>query len=155
MDRRVVLVPFDASPVARAALRGACLTARQDGATVLALYVVRIPRQLPLSAALPGLSRELAAVRWCAERIGHDSGVAVWVDWTYAREVAPAIADVAAELEVTEILLGIRERRRLPGWLRPWSLSVRLPRLAHCPVEVRTFAADAPRPEQRPAAVAP
>ena len=148
-----VLVPFDGTPIAQTALLAACQAAQDDGSIVIALYVLRVPRQLPLTAALPGLSHDLARVRLLAEQIGQHTGVAVWVDWVYARDVAPAIADVAEELEVEQILLGIRERRRLPGWLRPWSLAVQLPRFARCPVDVRTFAADAPRLRQRPAPV--
>lgn len=153
MGGHLVLVPFDGGDVARWALGVACDAARSDGATVLALYVVRIPRQLPLAAELPGLARDLARVQLAAKQVGDDAGVAVWAEWVYAREVARAVADVAAELQARQILLGVRRPRLLPGWRRPWSLASRVGRLARCAVVVRSVPAPALAEGRQPSVV--
>ena len=54
----LVLVPFDGAPASVEALRSVCSTARLEGSAVVALYVARVPRQLPLSAGLPSLVQE-------------------------------------------------------------------------------------------------
>jgi|GEM_PF-3175828 nucleotide-binding universal stress UspA family protein len=135
----LVLVPFDGGPVAQAALRAACLGARRDGTLVAALYVALIPRQLPLRADLPWLARETTRIQLLAEPIFQETGANAWAEWVCARELAPAIAGVARELEASRILLGIRRASRHPAWLRYWSVSESLRRLAPCPVDARVF----------------
>ena len=135
----LVLVPFDGGPVAQAALRTACLAARRDGTMVAALYVALVPRQLPLSADLPWLTRKTTQVQLLAEPIFRETGANAWAEWVCARELAPAIAGVAGELEASSILLGVRHVSRAPAWLRHWSLVESLRRLAPCPVDVSAF----------------
>ena len=145
----VVLVPFDGRPAAVEALEAACAAARLDASTIVALYVARIPRQLPLTARLPWLAAEATAIQQHAEKLGRDAGVTVWAEWVAAREVAQTIVDVAAEIRADHILMGMR-RRRLSTWLLPWSTPAQVVNLARCPVVVRALPLGA-----RPAAIAP
>jgi nucleotide-binding universal stress UspA family protein len=110
------------------------MDARRDGGMVVALYVVLVPRQLPLTPELPWLAREVTRVRLLAEPILREVGANAWDEWVCARELAPAIADVAAELRARHVLLGVRGPSRRPAWLRRWSMPERLRRLAPCPV---------------------
>lgn len=145
----LLLVPFDGGLPAQAVLRQACSHARRDDIFVAAVYVALIPRQVPLSAHLPGLTREITRVQVLAEPIVQEAGANAWVEWVCARELAPALADVATELEAAEILLGVRRAPPQRAWLRYWSLAERLRRLASCPVTVRVF----PRTEAEEARV--
>jgi nucleotide-binding universal stress UspA family protein len=134
----LVLVPFDGGPVAQAAFRGVCLEAGAHGDTmVAALYVALIPRQVPLRADLPWLAREVTRVQLLAEPIVAETGANAWAEWVCARELAPAVAGVAAELQASRIVVGMAPTRRRPAWLRRWSWPERLRRLAPCPVAVR------------------
>lgn len=147
---RSLLVPFNGGVAAGEALRAACgLTGSTHGA-VVALYVVRVPRQLPLSTQLPGVAAEVRAIEAAAERIGRANGVSVWVEWVFARAVAPAVVDVAEELGVDEILLGVTRRHHPPGWLWPWSTAAQILALARRPVLLR-IAEPSVRPPRLPA----
>lgn len=134
----LVLVPFDGGWVAQAALRGVCLEAAAHGDTmVAALYVALVPRQVPLRADLPWLAREVTRIQLLAEPIVAETGANAWAEWVCARELAPAVAGVAAELQASRIVVGMAPARRRPAWLRRWSWQERLRRLAPCPVAVR------------------
>ena len=135
----LILVPFNGGLPAQAALRAACSHARRDDAFVAAVYVALIPRQVPLSANLPWLTREVTRVQLLAEPIVQEAGANAWVEWVCARELAPALAGVAAELEASQILFGVRRAPRRSAWLRYWSLPERLRRLTSCPVTVHVF----------------
>lgn len=134
-----VLVPFSGSLAAQAALLAACRSARRDDALVIALYVALIPRQAPLSAELPWLEREVTRVQLLAEPIVREAGANAWVEWVRARELPSAISGVAEELAASRILLGVHRPPPQSPWLRHWSWSRRLERLAVCPVEVCVF----------------
>lgn len=144
----LVLVPFDGGPVAQAAFRAVCVEAgsqRDSGTMVAALYVALVPRQVPLRADLPWLAREVTRVQLLAEPIVAETGANAWAEWVCARELAPAIASVAAELAADRIVVGRARTRRRPAWLGRWSWPERLRRLAPCPVTVREVA-----PAERP-----
>lgn len=147
---RSLLVPFNGDAAAGEALRAACALARPVSGSVVALYVVRVPRQLPLTTQLPGAAAEVRAVEAAAERIGQANGVSVWFEWVFARAVAPAVVDVAEELGVDEILLGLSRRQRLPIWLWPWSTAAQILANARRPVLVRV-AEPVARPSRLPA----
>jgi nucleotide-binding universal stress UspA family protein len=128
----VVLVPFDGQMSSVECLRAACALARPAQGSVLALQVLRIPRQLPLSAELPSQLREAGELRTLAERVGREEQANVWAVTVQARETARAIADVAEEVGASSIMLGVAPGR----WLLPWSLGARVLRLARCPVQL-------------------
>ncbi len=110
----LVRVPFNGRPPAQAALRVACSAARQDGGLVAALYVARVPQQLPLRVGFPWLAREVTRDQLAAAPIIRESGVEGWVEWVCARELAPAIASVVRELQAATILLSIRQQANRP-----------------------------------------
>jgi nucleotide-binding universal stress UspA family protein len=139
----LVLVPFSGGRAAQAALRAACRTARREDTLVIALYVALIPRQLPLSADLPWLEREVTRVQLLAEPIVREAGANAWVEWVRARELASAISGVAEELAASRILLGVHRPPPQSSWLRHWSWPDRLQRYSPCPVQVCVF----PEPE--------
>lgn len=75
-------------------------------------------------------------VQLLAQPIIRETGADAWLEWVVARELAPAIADVAAELQATRIVVGDRWNGRRPVWRRRWSLPAHLQRLAPCPVQI-------------------
>ena len=130
----LILVPFDGAPASVEALRSACGTARLEGSAVVALYVARVPRQLPLSAGLPSLAKEAERLRLLSEEIGRGAYATVWPEWVWARDTARAVVDVAEELGVRQIVIGLEPSSRFFGFLAPWSAVARIITTAPCPV---------------------
>ena len=143
----VVVVPFDGGLSSVEALRAACDGVRAHQGSVVAVYVLYVPGQLPLSARLPWLERAAANVCRDAEQIGREAGVTVYAEWVQARDPAIAIVDVADDVGATAVVLGLSTKRHLPRWLPPWSLAGRIMARAHCPVVLR--AAPHARPLRR------
>jgi len=133
----LILVPFNGGLPAQAVLREACSRARREDIFVAAVYVALIPRQVPLSANLPWLTREVTRVQLLAEPIVQEAGANAWIEWVCARELGPALAGVASELEAGEILFGVSRAPARRAWLHHWSLPERLRRLTSCLVTVR------------------
>ena len=147
----LVQVPYDAAPASVEALRSVCSTARLEGSAVVALYVARVPRQLPLSAGLPSLVQEAERLRLLSEQIGRGASATVWPEWVWARDTARAVVDVAEELGVRQIVVGIEPRSRFFGFLTPWSAVARIVMTAPCPVLLRSLPrAKAARPSIAP-----
>lgn len=148
---KLVLVPFDGAPASIEALRSACGTARLEGSAVVALYVARVPRQLPLSAGLPSLAKEAERLRLLSEQIGQAAYATVWSEWVWARDTARAVVDVADELGVRQIVIGLESRGRFFRFLAPWSAVAQIVMTAPCPVLLHSLPrARAPRPTIAP-----
>ena len=133
----VIVVPFDGGSSSVEALRAACDSVRPHRGSVVAVYVLYVPGQLPLSARLPWLEHVAGDVCHRAEEIGRQEGVTIHAQWVQGRDVAIAIVDVADDVGASAILLGLRTKRHAPHWLPPWSLAGRVMARAHCPVVLR------------------
>ena len=108
-----IVVPFDGGPASEYALDVACRTACEGGDEVHAVYVSRIPYQLPISAQVPGAHARAECIFARAHTIAdrHQADlIAVLIE---ARETGPAIVEAAEGCDI--IMIGPRPRRRLFG----------------------------------------
>ena len=127
-----ILVPFDGGAAGEYALDVACTMAAIDGDEVCAVYVIRVPPQLPMSA-------DLAAEHACAEQlferahaIADRYPAALTTMVVQARHLGPAIVEAAQDCEC--IIFGQRARHR---FVRRWLGSRTLRYLvAHAPCQV-------------------
>ena len=103
-----ILVPFDGSAAGEYALDVACTIAAIDGDEVCAVYVIRVPPQLPISAYVPA---EHARAEHLFER-AHTSADRYQASLTTmmveARHLGPAIVEAAQECDC--IVFGQRSR---------------------------------------------
>jgi nucleotide-binding universal stress UspA family protein len=127
-----ILVPFDGSAAGEYALDVACAMAAIDGDEVCAVYVIRVPPQLPISAYLP--AEDARAEQLCerAHAIADRYQAALATMTVQARHLGPAIVEAAQECAC--IIFGQRARRR---FVRRWLGSRTLRYLvAHAPCQV-------------------
>ncbi len=110
---RRIVVPVSGRPGDADAMRIACRVARPDRATIHALRVVEVGRNLPLSVLqdedLARAEQDLARV----ERVAREAGVTVETGVLQAREAGPALVDEARGREADLFVIVVGERRRL------------------------------------------
>lgn len=104
-----ILVPLDGSPVGAYALDMACDTAARNGDEVRAIYVIRVPYQLPISATMAADRARAEEVFEQAQAIADRYNVFLTTVIAEAREVGPAIVEAARECDC--IIIGQRLRR--------------------------------------------
>ena len=137
-SRRVerLLVPLDGSEAAYQALGAACDIARLHRASVSSLYVIEVPRTLPLDADLDRDFDRGEAILSRAEEVARDHKVARDGAMCQARQAGHAVVDEAIERNTDAIVVGV-------GYERPYGRFRlgRLPQyvLAHAPCEVWLF----------------
>jgi nucleotide-binding universal stress UspA family protein len=127
------IVPLDGSEASFNALAEACDVARRTKARVNVLYVIEVPRTLPLDAELADEAQRGEAILDRAEQIGNSFKVHLEADLLQARQAAHAVVDEAIERGVDAIVVGIDYHRphghfalgRLPTYV-----------LEHSPTEV-------------------
>lgn len=108
-----IVVPFDGGAASEYALEVACRTAGDGGDEVHAVYVSRIPYQLPISAEVPGDRERAEHIFTCAQVIADRHHADLITTLVQAREVGPAIVEAAEGCDA--IMIGPRPRRRLFG----------------------------------------
>jgi nucleotide-binding universal stress UspA family protein len=90
-----ILVPFDGSAAAAYALDVACTMAAIDGDEVYAVYVIRVPPQLPISAHLPAEHARAEQLFERAHAIADRYRAALTTMTVEARHLGPAIVEAA------------------------------------------------------------
>ena len=105
-----ILVPFDGSAAAAYVLDMACTMAAIDGDEVCAVYVIRVPPQLPISAHLPAEHARAGQLFERAHAIADRCQAALTTMTVEARHLGPAIVEAAQGCEC--IIFGQRARRR-------------------------------------------
>jgi nucleotide-binding universal stress UspA family protein len=127
-----ILVPFDGSAAGEYALDVACTMAAIDGDEVCAVYVIRVPPQLPMSAHLAAEHARAEQLFERAHAIADRYQAALTTMVVEARHLGPAIVEAAQGCEC--IILGQQARRR---FFRRWLGSCTLHYLvAHAPCQV-------------------
>ena len=130
------LVPLDGSDAAYAALASTCDVARLHRAGVSALFVIEVPRTLPLTADMRSNVERGEDILTHAEQVGRDHKVKVDASMCQARQAGHAVVDEAIEDGVDAIVVGV-------GYHRPYGRFRlgRLPEyvLANAPCEVWLF----------------
>ena len=130
------LVPLNGSEAAYAALAATCDVARVHRADVYALFVIEVPRILPLDADMRSDVERGEDVLTQAEQVGRDHKVKVDASLCQARQAGHAVVDEAIEDDVDAIVVGVDYHRpygrfhlgRLPEYV-----------LANAPCEVWLF----------------
>ena len=105
-----IVVPFDGSAACDYALDVACASASRGGDEVRAVYIIRVPSQLPIDDDLPDdrVAAECALAR--SEAIAERHGALLTTVVAVARAAGPAIVEAAQECDC--IMIGCRAQRR-------------------------------------------
>ena len=113
MDVRRILVPMKVGDIGEEMVATAIALAKERGAAVEALTVVRVPRKYPLEGPLPpDVASRVDASLEEARMLGIDHGVDVHTDVVRARSIGHAIVDEARARDVDLIVLGSAPRWR-------------------------------------------
>lgn len=108
-----ILVPMKLGDVGEEMLATAIALAKERGAEVEAITVVRVPRRYPLEGPLPAdVEERVHAALDEARLLGEDYGVPVRTDVVRARSIGYAILHAAKEREADVIVLGSSPRWR-------------------------------------------
>ena len=133
-----VLVPMKLGDIGEEMVATAVALAKERGATVEAIFVVRVPREFPLEGPLPPEVAERARLSMEeAQALGEDNGVEVETETVAARSIGHAIVDQAARRDADLIVLGSSPRwRRQSRFFSPTVDYV----LRHAPCQVLVVA---------------
>jgi APA family basic amino acid/polyamine antiporter len=107
-----ILVPMKLGPIGEEMVATAVRLAQDDAATVEALYVIKVPLDMPLDAELYDEEERAAASLAEARALGADNGVEVNGRTLRARGLGQAIVQAAAESGADLIVLGSAPRWR-------------------------------------------
>lgn len=133
-----ILVPMKLGDVGEEMLATAIALAKERGAQVEAITVVRVPRRFPLDGPLPSdLAERVEAALEEARLLGHDHDVEVRTRLVLARSIGHAIVEEARTRDADVIVLGSSARwRRQSRFFSPTVDFV----LRHAPCEVLVVA---------------
>ncbi|MGE5691672.1 MAG: amino acid permease [Pseudomonadota bacterium] len=109
---RRILVPMKLGDIGEEMLATAVKLAQESGATVEALYVIRVPLDTPLDHEDPEAEEYAAAALAEARLLGADYGVRIEGDVVRARAIGEAIVQEARERGADLIVLGSSPRWR-------------------------------------------
>jgi basic amino acid/polyamine antiporter, APA family len=135
---RKVLVPMKLGDIGEEMVATAVALAKERGASVEAVFVVRVPRAFPLEGALPeDVRRRAEASLEEARALGEENGVEVVGHTIVARSIGHAIVEEARDHGADLIVLGSSPRwRRQSRFFSPTVDHV----LRHAPCEVLVVA---------------
>jgi nucleotide-binding universal stress UspA family protein len=133
-----VLVPMKLGDIGEEMVATAVALAKERGALIEAVFVVRVPRRFPLEGELPEDIRNLAEESLAEARaLGEENGVEVVTHTIVARSIGHAIVDEARDHGADLIVLGSSPRwRRQSRFFSPTVDHV----LRHSPCEVLVVA---------------
>src|SRR5438105_1467116 len=107
-----ILVPMKLGEIGEEMVATAVKLAQERGSAVDALYVIQVPLDQPLDAALTDAEERAAASLAEAQLLGADHGVEVIGETVRARSIGQAIVDQARARDVDLIVLGSAPRWR-------------------------------------------
>jgi APA family basic amino acid/polyamine antiporter len=107
-----ILVPMKLGPIGEEMVATAVKLGAEHGATVEALYVIRVPMELPLDAEMIDHDERAAASLAEARLLGSDHGVEVRTETVRARAIGEAIVSEAKLRAVDLIVVGSAPRWR-------------------------------------------
>jgi APA family basic amino acid/polyamine antiporter len=107
-----ILVPMKLGQIGQEMVATAVKLAQERNAAVEALFVIRVPLDLPLDAPLPDVEAQAAASIAEAKALGGENGVQVVGRIVRDRSIGDAIVDAAAETGADLIVLGSSPRWR-------------------------------------------
>jgi nucleotide-binding universal stress UspA family protein len=112
---REVLVPVDGSEASIEAVALACSVAKRSKGKVYVVYVIEVPRSLPLDADLSPEVAKGEEVLDLADRRARIEDFQVKSELLQARDAGHAIVDEAIERNVDGIVLAVPSPRRAAG----------------------------------------
>ena len=111
LQAKTFLVPLDGTDAAFGALVAACGVARKTRAAVHALYVIEVPRSLPIEADMVAEGQRGEEVLERAEELAAALDVRLEAELLQARQEAHVILDEAAERGADAIVIGLEYHR--------------------------------------------
>jgi nucleotide-binding universal stress UspA family protein len=105
------LVPVDGTEAGYNALAVVCDLARQTKASVRALYVIEVPRSLPLESDMTDAAQAGERILERAEEVGQEHKVDVEAELVQARQAGHAVVDEAVDRGVDAIVVGLDYHR--------------------------------------------
>ena len=107
-----ILVPMKLGQIGEETVTIAVTLAQERNAAVEALFVIRVPLELPLHAPLPDIEAQATSSIAEAQALGAANGVLVVGRIVRGRSIGDAIVDAAAETDADLIVLGSSPRWR-------------------------------------------
>ena len=141
MQMKRILVPVKGDIADDEAIHLAYNIARDSKETVYVLYVIEIPRNLPLDAEIPEETTKGEEVLLRMEEVAKAYKCTVEAEILQARDVGPAIVQEAIEREVHMIVIGVPHDTQFGSF----SLGATVPYvLQHAPCRVLVWRGEAP-----------
>jgi len=109
---KTILVPTDGSEASLEALAVACDLAKRNKGKVYALYVIEVPRSLPLDAEIVSEAQKGEAILARAEKVADELDFEVESEIIQSREAGHAIVDEAESQRVDLIVMGVEAGSR-------------------------------------------
>jgi nucleotide-binding universal stress UspA family protein len=113
MTFRNILVPVDGSDASMEAVFVACTTAKRNKGKVYVVYVIEVPRSLPLDANLGPEATKGEEILSRAELRAEEVDFQVEGELLPTRDVSHAIVDEAIERQVDGMILAVSYKRPL------------------------------------------
>lgn len=133
MEIKKILVPVCGNSADEEAIKLACDLAKKNKAQVYVVYIIEVPRTLPLDAQVDSEIQKAEKLLTRAEDIAVEQDYAIETDLLQARDAGPGIVDEAVERGVALIIMGIPYKKRLSVF-NLGSASRYVLREAPCPV---------------------
>jgi len=133
VEIKKILVPVCGNSVDEEAIKLACYLAKKNKAQVYVVYIIEVPRTLPLDAQIDSELQKAEKLLTRAEDIAVEQDYEIETDLLQARELGLGIVDEAMEREVALIIMGIPYKKRL-NVFNLGSASRYVLREAPCPV---------------------
>jgi len=106
----LILVPTVGTPYARRGVELACRLAQEQRAELLLVYVIEVPRTLPLGTSLPQADKEAEAALTTAREVVVLHNLPVNTHVQRAREAGEGIISAARDRRADLIVMGIGSR---------------------------------------------
>jgi len=112
MEIHKILVPVIGTEADEEAMRLACRLAKRDKGKILAIYSIKVKRDLPLDAEIESEIEKAEYILDHIEMVAEEQDYEVDTDVLQAREAGPAIIDEVVERGVDLILMGVKHKTR-------------------------------------------
>ncbi len=112
MDINRILVAARGNGVDQVAVELACKLSRKSKAKIFIVYVIEVNRSLPVDAIIKSDIENAEKVLMDAEEYAQENDFEVETEIIQAREVGPAIIEVARQRNVDTIIMGMAYKKR-------------------------------------------
>jgi len=112
MEFHKILVPVIGTEADEEAMRLACRLAKKNKGKILAVYVIKIKRALPIDAEIESEIEKAEYILDHIEIVAEEQDYEVDTDVLQARDAGPSIIDEAVERGIDLILMGVKYKRR-------------------------------------------